>query len=246
MSSPDHTTPDLPAALAKIINHALETDSAAPRFGDRKVYIGPLLDEAAIQLGTRSEALRLALVEANRRHLLTLARADHVVAMDPELVDASHIHHLGSDFHFVVDPGAHFYHPPHTPPTATRAPEPGVPNARHWASHHRDGRTGTVTLLATAEILPERDQHDLVSTVVTVQEGLQRGQTQTYQDLSVEDACERLWDRLGFKPAEAGPPPAAGALETPHPNRSRTRRPSSAGLPPGPPQCAPTHEPERG
>jgi hypothetical protein len=201
MSSTDKTPTDLPGELARIINGAIDTAGATlPRFGDRRVYIAPLLDLAAEELGVDRDALRLALVEANRRHLLTLARADHVAAMDPELVAVSHIHHVGSDFHFVVDDTGREYGLPINPPSPTRAPpEPAVPSARQWVSTHTDRPTGKVTLVATAEILPEPDEYDHVVTVVTIEEGLSRGQKQTFRDLDFEDACERL-DRQGFRP----------------------------------------------
>jgi hypothetical protein len=194
------TATDLPATLAKIINQALPTNADLPRFASRSVFICGLLDLAAQTLGATRPALERALVEANRRHLLTLSRADHVAAMDPALVKASHIHHLGSDFHFVQDPGEHFYNAPVTPPSTKQAAyQP--PAARIWAltHHHIDYRTGERTLLATAEILPERDEHDLVVTVITYHQGLETGHVERFRALDFEDACERL-DYTGCRP----------------------------------------------
>jgi hypothetical protein len=198
--STTETTTDLAAQLAALINEALPVNADLPRFASRKVFICGLLDLAAQTLPVGRPALELALVEANRRHLLTLSRADHVAAMDPALVAASHIHHRGSDFHFVQDPGEHFYNAPFTPPQTRRvAYQP--PAARRWAltHHHIDHTTGERTLLATAEVLGERDEHDLVVTVVTYHQGLERGDVETFRDFDFEDACERM-DRNGFRP----------------------------------------------
>lgn len=77
------------------------------RFGDRKVFISALHRRLATA-DDRFRTLTLAdfktrLLEANVQRQLTLARADYVAAMDPDTVAASHIHDLGSDFHFVLD-----------------------------------------------------------------------------------------------------------------------------------------------
>jgi hypothetical protein len=77
------------------------------RFGDRKVFISAL-HRRLTSLDPRFEHMTLEdfkarLVEANARRLLTLARADYVSAMDTAEVTASHVHDLGSDFHFVLD-----------------------------------------------------------------------------------------------------------------------------------------------
>jgi hypothetical protein len=76
------------------------------RLGDRKVCISvihrDLTEHDARFDGMTFDTFAGRLVEANRQRLLTLARADFVAAMDLAEVQRSHIHHLGSDFHFVV------------------------------------------------------------------------------------------------------------------------------------------------
>jgi hypothetical protein len=75
------------------------------RFGDRKVFVSALWHElrndprwSALTL----DELKARLVAAHRAGELTLARADLVAAMDPELVAASEITADGASFHFLV------------------------------------------------------------------------------------------------------------------------------------------------
>lgn len=102
------TTTSAPTAheLATTILLAIDT-TELPRFGDRKVFISGLhafVNEA--WGGIDRATFDRLLLDANRQGLVTLARADYVTAMDRDDVDASHIHDLGSDFHFVLDPAA--------------------------------------------------------------------------------------------------------------------------------------------
>jgi hypothetical protein len=74
------------------------------RFGDQKVYISALHHHTHTATGLALDQFKARLVDLNRQALITLARADYVAAMDPHRVQASHTHHYGSDFHFVLDP----------------------------------------------------------------------------------------------------------------------------------------------
>jgi hypothetical protein len=73
------------------------------RFGDQKVYISALHHHTRTATGLTLDQFKGRLVDLNRQQLITLARADYVSAMDPARVRASHTHHWGSDFHFVLD-----------------------------------------------------------------------------------------------------------------------------------------------
>jgi hypothetical protein len=75
------------------------------RFGDRKVFVSALWEQ--LRREPRWAELALAelkarLLAAHRAGELTLARADLVAAMDPELVAASEIAADGASFHFVI------------------------------------------------------------------------------------------------------------------------------------------------
>lgn len=101
MSTTDTTTQD----LAQTILLAIATLDELPRYGDRKVFIGPLHAFVCEAWGPLPRpAFDRLLLDANRQGLLTLARADYVAAMDPALVAASLIEDLGAEFHFVLDP----------------------------------------------------------------------------------------------------------------------------------------------
>jgi hypothetical protein len=74
-------------------------------FGDRKVFVSPVWHQlrrdprwAAVTL----DDFKARLVAAHRAGELSLARADLVAAMDPELVAASEITADGASFHFIV------------------------------------------------------------------------------------------------------------------------------------------------
>ena len=78
---------------------------AAGRFGADRVFVSALwkqLGEQRAALGPTLDAFKARLLDANRRLLLTLARADMPGAMDRAKVAASEICHLNSTFHFVV------------------------------------------------------------------------------------------------------------------------------------------------
>src|SRR5690606_6950954 len=81
--------------------------AAAPRvkrFGERKLFIGSaweaLKDEPRVAaLGI--DGFKDVLVEAHRRGVLELSRADLVAAMDPADVAASETRHLNATYHFI-------------------------------------------------------------------------------------------------------------------------------------------------
>lgn len=78
---------------------------AAGRFGADRVFISALwkqLGEQRDALGPNLDAFKARLLDANRAHLLTLARADMPGAMDRMKVAASEIAYLNSTFHFVI------------------------------------------------------------------------------------------------------------------------------------------------
>lgn len=83
---------------------------APDRFGPDKVFLSALA--AAVQAhperppALTGELFRQWLLAANRRGLVTLARADLVGAMDAERVAASELVSDGAAFHFVLDPRA--------------------------------------------------------------------------------------------------------------------------------------------
>ncbi len=87
------------------------------RFGPQKVFTAAIwrrlqtdprfADMARQATGDRTRVpllFKQRLTEANRKRLLSLARADLVGAMDPDEVMDSEIHDLGATFHFVIDP----------------------------------------------------------------------------------------------------------------------------------------------
>lgn len=74
------------------------------RFGDRKVFICTVAEAMTLGGDFRGslETFKKRLLEARRAGLLTLARADLVSAMDPELVAWSETPDDIATFHFVV------------------------------------------------------------------------------------------------------------------------------------------------
>ena len=75
------------------------------RFGDRKIFVSAVWGELRAQPRWAELALddfKARLLAAHRAGEVTLARADLVAAMDPELVAASEIAADGASFHFVV------------------------------------------------------------------------------------------------------------------------------------------------
>jgi hypothetical protein len=71
-------------------------------FGDRKVLISALYRELGARAGVPDlEAFKHLLVEANKRGLLHLHRADFPEGLDESEVSASATHYLHAVFHFV-------------------------------------------------------------------------------------------------------------------------------------------------
>ena len=90
-------------AVGKIERAASEP--SARRFGPDKVFIASVWEALARdpELGALGEAgFKHLLVEAHRRGLLDLSRADMVAAMDPEDVAASETRHLSATYHFIA------------------------------------------------------------------------------------------------------------------------------------------------
>lgn len=78
------------------------------RFGDQKVFVAAIwrvLHRDPRFSGMSMETFKRHLVDANRRGLLSLARADLVAAMDPSEVELSEIRDDIATYHFVRDPG---------------------------------------------------------------------------------------------------------------------------------------------
>jgi len=105
-SAQDPTAAVAEAVLAVIqkVRRGGEAGRAYGRVGD-KVFISALwrvLNKSLPSLTLNS--FKRVLVDANRRRLLSLARADLVGAMDPGEVADSEIQHLNATFHFVLDP----------------------------------------------------------------------------------------------------------------------------------------------
>jgi len=91
------------AALARMVNDAAHRVGPDGRYGARNVFIAALWEDLEPQLGATLEQFKRRLVALNRQLLITMARADMVDAMDPDLVARSEIESMGSHFHFVVD-----------------------------------------------------------------------------------------------------------------------------------------------
>jgi hypothetical protein len=97
-------------SFAALVHAALRDvgTAADERFGARKVFISALfraLARAGYDVGSL-DSFKARLVDANRSGDLQLARADLVGAMPASAVRPSLIVSLGSEFHFVIDPGA--------------------------------------------------------------------------------------------------------------------------------------------
>jgi hypothetical protein len=90
-------------AVGKIERAAREP--SARRFGPDKVFIASVWESLARdpELCALGEAgFKRLLVEAHRRGLLELSRADMVAAMDPKDVAASETRHLSATYHFIA------------------------------------------------------------------------------------------------------------------------------------------------
>jgi len=89
--------------LRSFSENVLRTARTSPsgRFGDNRVFISHVW-HAMKGNGMDEKAFKRRLVEANRKRLLSLTRADMVELMDPADVAASEIQHLGATFHFIA------------------------------------------------------------------------------------------------------------------------------------------------
>jgi hypothetical protein len=97
LDPPPPSPPDL-EGFARAVRDAARRASDGV-FGDRKVFISALWRDAGGPLSL--DEFKRQLVEANRRGLLRLYRADLVAEMDPQEVAASATHYLDATFHFV-------------------------------------------------------------------------------------------------------------------------------------------------
>lgn len=104
----DLTTCSLPDFAASVHSAVARVGhSTAMRFGARKVFISAVraeLTAAGMTIAAADFASRL--LDANRRGLLSLARADLVAAMPTASVADSEIGDSRCEYHFVVDAGA--------------------------------------------------------------------------------------------------------------------------------------------
>lgn len=98
-------TPSAPsdADVARLVLDAARDMPPSGRYG-WKVFISEIWDRTRGETGMSFEQFRRWLLDANRRGVLTLARADLVGAMDGARVARSEISDRGASFHFVLDP----------------------------------------------------------------------------------------------------------------------------------------------
>jgi hypothetical protein len=101
-SSPAASEGDLARLVAKV--NAVSEGPGVRRYGPDKVFIASVWEE----LGSDPELTELGqagfkrlLLEAHRRGLLVLCRADLVAAMDPKDVTASETTHQNATYHFI-------------------------------------------------------------------------------------------------------------------------------------------------
>jgi hypothetical protein len=99
-------TPEPPTPVERIAAKALRAAEGpdARQFGPNKVFIGSVWRALAAdpELAELDEAaFKRQLVEAHRRGLVILSRADLVAAMDPSEVAASEITHQNATYHFI-------------------------------------------------------------------------------------------------------------------------------------------------
>lgn len=88
---------------AQVVRDAM---TRAQRFGETKVFISSVwkeMGELTSWWGGSLKTFKAWLVDANRSGVLTMARADLVSAMDPELVAASEVTEGVSSWHFILD-----------------------------------------------------------------------------------------------------------------------------------------------
>lgn len=67
-----------------------------------KVFIAGIANAVGKKLGINRQQFNQMLVQASRKGLIALARADLVGAMDPSMVKESEVNDNGAIFHFVV------------------------------------------------------------------------------------------------------------------------------------------------
>lgn len=92
-----------PSSFAAAVRSALGTVDADGWFGPRKCFISAVF-AAMLLTGACSDypSFRADLLAAHSAGELSLARADLVAAMDPDLVATSEVSTDGATFHFVV------------------------------------------------------------------------------------------------------------------------------------------------
>ena len=93
-----------PPDPAQVILDAVPRIGGDGRYGDRKVFIAAIYDRVGARLGLTLDQLKRLILDLNRQRILTLARADLVAAMPPDMVRRSETSDRGASFHFVVDP----------------------------------------------------------------------------------------------------------------------------------------------
>jgi hypothetical protein len=87
----------------ELVLSTVEQMGSHGRFGFEKVFIAAIWDEVGSRLGMSLPEFKRWLIEQNRRSALTLARADLIGAMNPQMVARSEIQDHGATFHFVLD-----------------------------------------------------------------------------------------------------------------------------------------------
>lgn len=82
---------------------AIARKPAVAKYHDDRAFIASVYDHAPASLrrGTL-EQFKSALIEAHRKRLLRLSRADLVQAMDGTMVERSQAHYLSAQFHFIA------------------------------------------------------------------------------------------------------------------------------------------------
>jgi hypothetical protein len=93
--------------LVKMVEGA-STGPQARTYGPNKVFIASIWEALASSSELRElgeDGFKARLVEAHRRGLLCLSRADLVAAMDPKDVAASETRHRNATYHFIVRGG---------------------------------------------------------------------------------------------------------------------------------------------
>ena len=83
---------------------ARATTTPGAMFGPRKVFISAVWDALppSAAKGLDLSGFKRRLLDARRSGKVSLARADLVAAMDPDLVRRSETHDDGAEFHFIV------------------------------------------------------------------------------------------------------------------------------------------------